>query len=194
MPRSVLYSTSGSIGLAMCPFMLIVLQHNAAHLGIVTGKCLSESVTEYIRNPFLKRLILYTAVMASVSTAMAEILGGGIALQMLFNIPIRPGALLTAALVVFLQFTNAYKKIEKVIIGFVSLIGISFLIEVMTADVSWGSSLKGWVVPAFPQGSMLVIMKYYSSSFLLKNTAAMTPAAPKSAMSVHSPTLNSSPV
>ena len=89
---------------------------------------------------------------------MAEILGGGIALQMLFNIPIRPGALLTAALVVFLQFTNAYKKIEKVIIGFVSLIGISFLIEVMTADVSWGSSLKGWVVPAFPQGSMLVIM------------------------------------
>ncbi|MCI2061923.1 MAG: Nramp family divalent metal transporter [Eubacteriaceae bacterium] len=139
-------------------FMLIVLQHNAAHLGIVTGRCLSESVTEYIKNPFLKRLILYTAVMASVSTAMAEILGGGIALQMLFHIPIRLGALLTAALVVFFQFTNAYKKIEKVIIGFVSLIGISFLIEVMTADVSWGSSLQGWVVPAFPQGSMLVIM------------------------------------
>ena len=28
-------------------FMLIVLQHNAAHLGIVTGKCLSEAATEF---------------------------------------------------------------------------------------------------------------------------------------------------
>lgn len=28
--------------------MLIVLQHNAAHLGIVTGKCLSEAATENI--------------------------------------------------------------------------------------------------------------------------------------------------
>ena len=30
--------------------MLIILQHNAAHLGIVTGLCLSESSTKYFKN------------------------------------------------------------------------------------------------------------------------------------------------
>ena len=139
-------------------FMLIVLQHNAAHLGIATGKCLSESTQEYIRNPFLKRLILYTAVGASISTAMAEILGGGIALSMLFNLPVKIGSLLCAVLVLFFQFTNAYQKIEKVIIGFVSLIGLSFLIEVVISGVHWNEAAVGWVVPSFPANSMAIIM------------------------------------
>lgn len=124
-------------------FMLIVLQHNAAHLGIATGKCLSESVTENVKNPFLKRLISYSAVGAAISTAMAEILGGGIALEMLFGLPIKIGAALVTLLVLYFEFTNAYKKIEKVIIGFVSLIGIAFLIEVIFAGVSWPEAAKG---------------------------------------------------
>ena len=106
--------------------MLIVLQHNAAHLGIVTGKCLSEAATEYMR-PWLKNIVLVSAVGAAVSTALAEIMGAAIALNMLFHLPIKIGSLLTLAVVLALQFTNSYKKIEKIIIGFVSLIGLSFL-------------------------------------------------------------------
>ncbi len=117
--------------------MLIVLQHNAAHLGIVTGKCLSEVATEYMR-PWLKNAILLTAVGASISTAMAEILGGAIALNMLFRLPIKIGALFILVVVLFLQFTNAYKKIEKIIIGFVSLIGLSFLFEICVVKIDWG--------------------------------------------------------
>ncbi len=139
-------------------FMLIVLQHNAAHLGIVTGKCLSESVQAEVKNPFLKRLVLYTAVGASVSTAMAEILGGGIALFMLFKLPVKIGSFLCAALALYFQFTNAYKKIEKVIIGFVSLIGLSFLVEVLMAGVKWNEAAAGWVVPSFPKASIMIIM------------------------------------
>ena len=58
--------------------MLIILQHNAAHLGIVTGLCLSEAASRYI-NRTLKNVILVTAVAAAIATAMAEILGGAIA-------------------------------------------------------------------------------------------------------------------
>ena len=58
--------------------MLIFLQHNAAHLGIVTGKCLSEAASVYLPS-WLKNTILATAMMAAVATAMAEILGGAIA-------------------------------------------------------------------------------------------------------------------
>ena len=92
--------------------MLIILQHNAAHLGIVTGLCLSEAASRYI-NRVLKNVILATAVAAAIATAMAEILGGAIALQMLFHIPIKVGSMLILAVVLFCEFTNAYKRIEK---------------------------------------------------------------------------------
>lgn len=55
--------------------MLIVLQHNVAHLGIVTGLCLSEAATKYTPS-WVSRPILGTAVLASISTSLAEILGG----------------------------------------------------------------------------------------------------------------------
>ena len=106
--------------------MLIVLQHNAAHLGIATGLCLSEAASRYMPR-LLKDLILLTAMLAAVATAMAEILGGAIALQMLFHIPIRLGSILILVLVLFFAFTNAYKRIEKLIILFVSLIGFFFI-------------------------------------------------------------------
>lgn len=137
--------------------MLIVLQHNAAHLGIVTGKCLSEAATEHIR-PWLKNCILITAVVAAVSTAMAEILGAAIALQMLFHLPVKIGSMLAMLTVLFLQFTNSYRKIEKVIIGFVSLIGLSFLFEICIVHINWGAAAVGWVAPVFPKNSMPIIM------------------------------------
>ena len=95
--------------------MLIVLQHNVAHLGIVTGLCLSEAATKYTPS-WVSRPILGTAVLASISTSLAEILGGAIALQMLFDIPIIWGSILTTVFVVVMLFTNSYKKIERSII------------------------------------------------------------------------------
>ena len=137
--------------------MLIVLQHNAAHLGIVTGKCLSEATTENIR-PWLKNIILLSAVAASIATAMAEILGGAIALNMLLKLPLQIGSMIILAVVLLLQFTNSYKRIEKVIIGFVSIIGLSFLFEICMVHINWGTAITGWVTPSFPIGSMPVIM------------------------------------
>lgn len=137
--------------------MLIVLQHNVAHLGIVTGLCLSEAATVYTPK-WVSRPILGTAVLASVSTSLAEILGGAIALEMLFGVPIKTGAVLTTAFVLILLFTNSYKRVEKSIIAFVSVIGLSFIYEIFLVDVAWDEAARGWVVPQLPQGSMLVVM------------------------------------
>lgn len=137
--------------------MLISLQHNAAHLGIVTGKCISEAVTSYMP-PKVSRVILTTAIMAAVSTAMAELLGAAIALNMLFRIPLKIGALLSLAAVLWMVFSNSYKKIEKIIIGFVSIIGLGFIVEVVMVNVNWGEAVVNWVKPNFPGGSMLIVM------------------------------------
>ena len=144
--------------ITLSTIMLAFLQHNVAHLGIVTGKCLSENATQYLR-PWLSRTVLGTGVLASISTAVAEILGGAIALQMLFKLPIVVGAILTAGLVIWFLFSNSYPKIEKVIIGFVSLIGIALLLEIfIIPHINWGQAAKGMVIPFVDAKSMPIIM------------------------------------
>jgi manganese transport protein len=137
--------------------MLIALQHNVAHLGIVTGLCLSEAAVKYTPR-WVGRPIVVTAILASISTSLAEILGGAIALQMLFGIAIPTGSILVTAAVLILLFTNSYKKMERAIIGFVSLIGLSFVYELFLVHVDWGEAVRSAVVPSVPQGSMLVVM------------------------------------
>ena len=137
--------------------MLIILQHNAAHLGIVTGDCLSEAAARHL--PIgVSHFLLFSAVLASAATALAEILGGAIALSMLGGIPLPIGAVCTTTLCLWLLWSNSYKKLEKVIVAFVSLIGISFLAEMSFVEVDWLQAAHGWVTPAFPDGSLLVIM------------------------------------
>lgn len=137
--------------------MLILLQHNVAHLGIVTGDCLSEAANKHLK-PWLSKIILTTGLLAAISTAMAEILGGAIALNLLFKMPIKLGSVLIFAVIVVFLFTNTYKKLEKVIMGFVSIIGISFLYELSVVHVSWHEAVTGWVTVQFPTGSLPIIM------------------------------------
>jgi manganese transport protein len=137
--------------------MLILLQHNAAHLGIVTGLCLSEAATRHLK-PWVSRTVLSSAVLATVATAMAEILGAAIALQMLFHLPIKIGALLTLAVVFSLILTNSYSRLERYIVGFVSLIGLSFIFELMLVPIAWPRAAVGWVMPCLPPGSVPIVM------------------------------------
>ena len=143
--------------ISLSTVMLIVLQHNVAHLGIATGLCLSEAAMIYLK-PVVSKSVLSFAVLASVSTSLAEILGGSIALNMLFNIPIKLGAILVTVFVLIMLFSNSYKKIEKWIIGFVSIIGLSFLYELFLVKIDWIQAGVAWVKPSFPEGSILLIM------------------------------------
>ncbi len=137
--------------------MLIILQHNVAHLGIVTGDCLSESATKHLPKK-VSRLVLGTAIVAAISTALAEILGGAIALQMLFKIPIKVGSLMMLGLILWMLLSHSYEKLEKWIIGFVSLIGLSFIYELALVKVSWTEAVIGWTTVSIPHGSMPIIM------------------------------------
>ena len=143
--------------ITLSTFMLIILQHNVAHLGIASGLCLSEATSIYLK-PRYSNILLSTAMIASISTSLAEILGGAIALNMLFHIPIRAGSFLVLLFVIIMLFTNSYRVIEKWIIAFVSIIGLSFIYELSLVNVDWEHAIQSWVTPSFPDGSMLIIM------------------------------------
>ena len=137
--------------------MLIALQHNVAHLGIVTGLCLSEAAVKYAPK-WVGRPIIVSAILASISTSLAEILGGAIALQMLFGISIPTGSVLTTVAVLIMLFTNSYKKMERAIIGFVSMIGLSFVYELFLVGHSLACSHRGSIRTNRPSG---VAFDYY---------------------------------
>lgn len=143
--------------ITLATVMLIVLQHNAAHLGIATGYCLSESASLFLK-PLFSRVILGTALLATVATIFAEVLGGAIALNMLFKLPIPMGGILVTAFSLWLILSNSYQKLERWIIGFVSLIGLSFIFEISLVEVAWAQAATSWVLPSFPTGSIPVIM------------------------------------
>jgi manganese transport protein len=143
--------------MTLSTFMLIILQHNVAHLGIATGLCLSEAATVHAPR-YVSKPILLSAMGASVSTSLAEILGGAIALNMLVDIPIPAGAIMTFLLVIIMLFTNSYRKIEKFIILFVSIIGLSFLYELALVKIDWVQAGIGFIKPSIPEGSIIIVM------------------------------------
>jgi manganese transport protein len=71
---------------------------------------------------------------------------------------VKIGMLLVLGLVLAMLFTNSYRKLEKWIIGFVSLIGLSFLIELTMVHIDWPQALRSWVAPSVPKGSMFFVM------------------------------------
>ncbi len=141
----------------LATLMLIVLQHNAAHLGIATGLCISEAAVEHMR-PATARTLLGSAMLAAIATALAELLGAAIALNMLFGLPIWAGTILATSFTAWMLYSNSYRRIERFIIGFVSLIGLSFIYELWLVDIPWNVAAKGWFTPSMPEGSIPIIM------------------------------------
>ena len=137
--------------------MLVFLQHNAAHLGIATGLCLSEAARAHLPAPVAVPVLL-SAVGAAVATALAEILGGGIALALLFGVPLRMGCIAVTLFVGWMLVTNSYRRLERWIIGFVSLIGFAFIFELSLVKIPWHQALAGWVLPQLPPGSLPIVM------------------------------------
>jgi len=65
---------------------------------------------------------------------------------------------LSAIVVIIFIFTNSYRKVERWIIGFVSIIGISFIYELSLVHVEWLKAATDSFVPQIPTGSLLMIL------------------------------------
>ncbi|MDR1935666.1 MAG: Nramp family divalent metal transporter [Candidatus Accumulibacter sp.] len=143
--------------ITLSTLMLIVLQHNAAHLGIATGLCLSEAATRHLPVRTGRSLVA-SAVLAAISTEVAELLGAAIAINMLLGVPIKLAAAGVTVFVALFLYSNSYKRVETVIIGFVSIIGVSFIYELHLVPVDWSATFRHWVTPTFPDGSIVLVM------------------------------------
>ncbi|NTV01985.1 MAG: Nramp family divalent metal transporter [Chlorobiaceae bacterium] len=126
--------------------MLVVIQHMAARLGIATGKSLAVNIRDFFPAP-VAAFLGFTVIAACIATDVAELVGGGIGFNLLFGMPVWAGALLTAALEVFLIVSQRYHRIETVIVGFLGVIALCYIIELYLVGPDWHQVLPAMVVP-----------------------------------------------
>jgi manganese transport protein len=131
---------------ASCSAM--VIQYLAAKLGMVTGKSLAEHSSE--RFPGVGRLLLWgQAELVVIMTDLAEIVGGAIALKLLFDMPLMVGAVSVTAfsLVVLGLKVRGRSHFDSVVLVLLVVIIASLLWQVFIADVDRVALLRS-VVPS----------------------------------------------
>jgi len=143
--------------ITLSTIMLIVIQNMAAKLGISTGKSLAVNIRERFSRPVSAFLGL-TIVLACVATDVAELLGGAIGFNLLFGMPLWSGALLTVFLEVFLIVSQKYHRIEAIIMGFLGIIGLCYLVEILIVKPNWVELAPSMVVPSINRSSIYVAM------------------------------------
>ena len=134
----------------MANVMAVLVQYLSAKLGMVTGRSLATHVGERLpRGPRIAFWLQAEAI--AVATDLAEVVGGAIALNLLFDLPLMVGAVVTAAvamLILHIGDRRGQNALERVIMGFLVLIAVGFMAGLFI-DPPAVSPLARGLVPRF---------------------------------------------
>jgi manganese transport protein len=129
--------------------MAMLVQYLSAKTGIATGKNLPELCREHFRKPVTFGLWLQAEAIA-IATDLAEFVGAAIALNLLFGVPPFAAGLMTAAVafaILELQ-TRGYRRFELAIAGFLGIVFLGFMYDLLQVGVDPGAFAAG-LVPSF---------------------------------------------
>ncbi len=127
-------------------FTAIFLQALAAKLGIVTGRDLAQACHDAYSKP-VSIFLWLSAEVGIVACDVAEVIGAGIALNLLFHIPLLVGCSLTAldVLVVLALQGKGFRYVEALVIALIGTMMVIFTLEMVYSRPDWLLALKGFV-------------------------------------------------
>nr|WP_241008021.1 Nramp family divalent metal transporter [Mycobacterium kubicae] len=135
-----------------------LVQYLSAKLGLVTGNSLPEAIGQRMGRP--ARLAYWAqAEIVAMSTDVAEVIGGAIALRILFHLPLPVGGLITGAvsmLLLSVQDRRGQRLFERVITGLLLVIAVGFTASFFVATPPPDAVLGG-LVPRF-EGSESILL------------------------------------
>ncbi|RAV10975.1 divalent metal cation transporter [Mycolicibacterium sp. GF69] len=130
--------------------MACIVQYLSAKLGLVTGMSLPEAVGDRMRRR--TRLTYWVqAELVAMATDLAEVVGGAIALYLLFDLPLLTGGIITGVvslLLLLVKDRHGQNSFERVITGLLSIIAIGFLASLFVAPPPLGEAAAG-LIPGF---------------------------------------------
>jgi manganese transport protein len=126
----------------------MLFQSLSARIGIVTGHSLASLCREHFPRPVVIAMWIASEI-AAIATDLAETVGAAIGLSILFGMPLMWGLLLTFVITWGLLMVQGrgFRPIELIITGFVGVIGVSYLIEMVIAPPDWGAFAFHTFVP-----------------------------------------------
>ena len=143
--------------LLMSNLMALLLQSLSARLGIVTQRDLAQASRETYPK-FINYILYFLAEIAIAACDLAEVLGMAIGINLLFNIPLIEGVIITVLDTFLLLFliNKGIRKMEAFIIVLVFIIGLSFVFEMIFAQPEMGKVIYG-LIPSLPNEAALYI-------------------------------------
>lgn len=137
--------------------MAVIVQYLSAKFGLVTGRSLPEVLGE--RMPRTARLLYWAqAELVAMATDLAEVIGGALALYILFDVPLLLGGIIVGAVsmgILALQ-RRGQQRFELVILGMLAVIAVGFVAGLVVSPVDWGGVAAG-LVPRF-EGATTVLL------------------------------------
>jgi manganese transport protein len=134
--------------------MAMLVQTLSATLGIATGRTLPELCRDHFPRPVVVALWAQAEVVA-IATDLAEVIGGALALRLLFGLPLPLGGLLTGVVALVLVGFRG-RRFELVIGGLFGVILAGFLAMLCGAGVDASAAARG-LVPALAGPDSLLL-------------------------------------
>lgn len=151
--------------LLLATVITMTLQDMAARLGIVTGKGLGTVLRESLEgSPWrwpLYAIIITALYLGNAAYEAGNISGAALGIKAIFGEGeglFRVAVLMISALAAGLLWTGRYKLIERVLIGLVLLMAVSFAITFLVVRPDLTAMGRGLVVPRIPGGSLMLVI------------------------------------
>ena len=127
-----------------------LVQYLSAKLGLVTGRSLPEAIGKQMSRP-LRLTFWAQAEIVAMATDVAEVIGGAIALRILFGLPLPLGGVITGVislLLLMIRDRRGQLLFERVITGLLLIIAVGFAASFFVATPP-PDAVVGGLVPRF---------------------------------------------
>lgn len=142
----------------MANVMAVLVQYLSAKLGMVTGRSLAEHMGQELpRGPRIMYWLQAEAI--AIATDLAEVVGGAIALYLLFDLPLMAGAIVTAGvamLILRVGDRHGQSALERVIMGFLMLIAVGFMAGLFIDPPAVAPLAEG-LIPSFEGAESILL-------------------------------------
>ena len=146
-----------------------LVQYLAAKLGLATNKSLSRIMGERLKSRFTRILYWLQAQLVAIATDLAELIGGAVALNLLFGWPLLAGCIATAVVstaLLYMKAAGRAKSFEYVIFGLIVLTGFGFISAITSWTPVFGDFLGGLVPTLSDEGSALLALGIFGATIM----------------------------
>lgn len=139
---------------------LISLMEMSSRIGIISGKdLLDASIATFPENKrwkiFIQALVFISVLSVCFGFQAGNLVGSSLALADIFSTPQWVAAFIMGLIALITAIAGSYKVLEKIMLMFVSLMGVLFFVTMLTVRPSLTGILKGIFVPSVPEGALI---------------------------------------